>query len=165
MIIGNAASMWHTFQRPKAEVNVKCIPNKHLSSVDGTIHITVANVRHKNIKFNLPNVLLDDGRIFETYIDGMSEPSKLPLDYSKINFPYLLIPRDTFELQANSALLACLLKHNGYCGEVKIWFQFFDGIHKGTCKSGEYSISIDKTLKYTQSTFSLLLREENKFKC
>lgn len=173
VIVGAIASVAvaiYTFQGPKAEVSVKCIPYRSMKSkirsaalgepeaVNDEVHITVANVRRENIKVNLPHILLHDGRIFETspveYPDKNrgTDPSRLSINCDQIMFPYLLIPGDSCKVWTSLMNLADWLKRNGYSGEVAMRFQFSDETSKRTFESGKYSVSVDAVLERTHST-------------
>lgn len=77
--IASVAVALYTFQGPKVEVSVKCIPVRSTrskiraaasgepESVNDEVYVKVVNVGHKNIEINMPNILLQDRRTFETF--------------------------------------------------------------------------------------------------
>jgi hypothetical protein len=168
--IASIAVAIYTFQRPKAEVTVKCVPFRSTTSqirsaalgepesVNDEVHIIVANVGHKNIKLNLPNILLQDGRNFETspveYPDKYrrSDPARLSINCDQIMFPYLLIPGDSCEVWTSLMSLADWLKRNDSSGDVAVRFQFSDETSNRTYESGKYSINVDEVLERTRPT-------------
>jgi|GEM_PF-2666067 len=168
--IASVAVAIYTFQAPKAEVSVKFVPYRsgrsqtrlaalgEPESVNDEVHIMVANVGHKNIKINLPNVLLQDERTFETspveYPDKYrrTDPSRLSVFCDQIMFPYLLIPGDSCEVCTRLMSLADWLKRNGYSANVAARFQFSDETSSKTYESEKYSINVDEVLERTHST-------------
>src|SRR5665647_944243 len=113
--IASVAVAIYTFQGPKVEVSVRCIPIRTTrskiravaldepESVNDEVYIKVVNVGHKNVEINMPNILLQDRRTFETYPEPpkdknlRSDLSRLPI---KGLFPNLLITGDSCTVRA-----------------------------------------------------------------
>jgi hypothetical protein len=168
VIIGTFASVAvaaHTFQGPKARVTIQLVQPRNSKSkiryaalgepeyVNDEVHIAVTNVGHKNIKIDLPDFSLQDGRKFETnpikYTDKRRspDPSRLPINCNSTVFPHLLVPGDSVEVWVNLKKFAKFLKFNDYSGEARITFQFPNETNKRSYRSGEYSINVAETLK------------------
>jgi hypothetical protein len=138
--IASVAVAWYTFQGPKVEVSVaESINDDHF------LNIKVVNVGHRNIEINWPNILLQDGRTFNTVSEReMSDLSRLSLNGG--SFPYLLITGDSCIAWVTLKDLADWLKGNNYCGDVSVRFQFSDTTGKRKYKSGKFSINVDEAL-------------------
>lgn len=152
----------YTFQGPKLEVSVKCTPIRNTRSkiraaalgepecVNDEVYVKVVNVGHKNVEINMPNILLQDRRTFETYPEPPKDKnlrsglSRLPI---KGLFPYLLITGDSCNVRASLMDLIDLLKRNDYSGDVVVRFQFSDATGKKKYKSGKFSVNVDEVLE------------------
>lgn len=170
--IASVAVAIYTFQGPKVEVSVECIPVRSMrteirsvalgepESVNDEVYIKVVNVGHKNIEINMPNILLQDGRTFETVHekrnDGdqrpdLSDLSRLPIR-STDGFPNLLITGDSCAARVNLMSLAYWLMGHSYSGDVMVRFQFSDATGKKKYESRKFSINVDEVLERTHPT-------------
>jgi hypothetical protein len=163
--IASIAVAVYTFQGPKVEISVKCIPVRTANSkirsvalgepesVNDEVYMKVVNVGHKNVEINMPNILLHDGRTFETsYTDDnqRSDLSQLPIRGGGL--PNLLITGDSCGVRISLMKLADWLKRNDYNGEVMMRFQFSDATGNKKFESGKFSINVDEVLERTHPT-------------
>ena len=159
--IASVAVAIYTFQGPKVEVSVQCISIRTTrskiravaldepESVNDEVYIKVVNVGHKNVEINMPNILLQDRRTFETSSEEF-DLSRLPIRGG--GFPNLLITGDTCEARTSLMDLADFLKRNDYNGDVAVYFQFSDATGKRKYKSGKFSFNVDEVLERTHAT-------------
>jgi hypothetical protein len=155
--IASVAVAIYTFQGPKVEVIVKCIPVRNArskireaalgepESVNDEVYITVVNVGHKNVEIKGPNILLNDGHTFKTVpAKKSSDLSELPISSY---FPTLLITGDSDSAHVSLMSFADWLKRNNYSGVVTVRFQFSDATGKRNYRSGKFSINVDEVLE------------------
>ena len=158
----------YTFQGPKVEISVKCIPVRNArskireaalgepESVNDEVLIKVVNVGHKNIGINMPNILLQDRRTFETYPDPhkdenrSSDLSRLPIQCYIL--PDVLIPGYSCDVRVLLVKLADWLKRNDYSGDMMIRFQFSDATGNRMYESEKFSINVDEVLERAHPT-------------
>jgi len=156
--IASVAVAIYTFQGPKVEVSVKCIPVRNArskireaalgepESVNDEVSIKVVNVGHKNIEIDKPNILLQDGRTFKTF-PGYEKSDLSGLSFRRDPFPNLLITGDSCTASVSLMNLADWLKRNDYSGDVTVRFQFSDATGKRNYQSGKLSINVDEVLE------------------